>query len=630
MSRLRSAATSVAGVDRRTVLTAVGAVSLAAGVGFALRPTDSEAATATAATGQTPVAQSRPAAAAPLAPYRTGTTLATVSTPHGSGYRRLADGPGWQRVVRTELAKPKVGRDKRRHALAAFVQFTDLHLQDVQHPLRLEYLRAAHQDVWRPHEALTVPGAVSLVERVNALRGAPVTGAPLQFVMTTGDNTDNNARSELEWFMKVMSGGRITPNTGDPRHYEGVQNSGLSLYWQPESTAGDGDKALGFPHLDGFLAAAIREVRSPGLDLPWYSTVGNHDALPLGIYGAHGDPYLAEAAIGGKKLFSVSAADAKKLQDSIWSGKDPKGAAYRDFLKSQASGMRSVTADESRALYTPAEYLKAHLDPAYQGHGPAGHGYSSANLDAGTQYYAFRIAEDVIGISLDTTDAGGHYQGSVGSAQLKWLEKTLQDNKGSHAVVFSHHTSDSMTNQRPDPAAPARCGTPARGGQRAGPARQCAGLGQRAQARERDHPAPQQRGRILLGDLHRLPHRPPAPGPHHRAGRQQGRHDLPVHHPDRVRRPGPHRLHRLLPDRTGLPLPRVGLQRPRREDRPGGQLGRPQHGTGPQEGLTHTPGRHGTGRHGTGRTGIFPRPHTTGWGKTCESAPSWRAPPPCS
>ena len=131
--------------------------------------------------------------------------------------------------------------------------------------------------------------------------------------MTTGDNTDNNARSELEWFMKVMSGGRIIPNTGDPRHYEGVQNSGPSLYWQPESPPGATYKALGFPHLAAFLAAAIREVRSPGLNLPWYSTVGNHDALPLGIYGAHGDPYLAEAAIAGKKLFSVSAADAKKL-----------------------------------------------------------------------------------------------------------------------------------------------------------------------------------------------------------------------------------------------------------------------------------------------------------------------------
>jgi metallophosphoesterase (TIGR03767 family) len=452
MSRIRSVAASALEVNRRTVLAAAGAVSLSAGVGYALRPTDSQAATAAAA----PVAHSRQApAAAPLVPYTKGTTLASVAAPLGSsGYRRLGDGPGWGRVVRSELAAPKSGRAGRRTALAAFVQFTDLHLQDVQHPLRLEYLRSHDVHAWRPHEALTVPGAVSLVERVNALRGAPVTGAPLHFVMTTGDNTDNNAHSELEWFMKVMSGGRITPNSGDARHYEGVQNSGLKLYWQPDSALRDGDKALGFPQLKGFLAAAIREVQSPGLKLPWFSTVGNHDALPLGCYGSHGDPYLAEAAIGGKKLFSVSAGDAQKLQDAIKNAKDPKGTGYRDFLKAHARSMRSVTPDEKRAPYTQADYLKAHLDPAYQGHGPAGHGYSSANLDAGTQYYAFRISDDVIGISLDTTDAGGHYEGSIGTAQLNWLDRTLKDNKDSYAVVFSHHTSKTMDNTRPDPARP--------------------------------------------------------------------------------------------------------------------------------------------------------------------------------
>ncbi|GGS45438.1 TIGR03767 family metallophosphoesterase [Streptomyces cinerochromogenes] len=455
MSRIRSVAASALEVNRRTVLAAAGAVSLSAGVGYALHPTDSRAATPPAE-GEAPVSDSRRAAAtAPLAPYSKGTTLASVAAPrNGSGYRRLGDGPGWKRVVRAELAAPKSGRAERRTALAAFVQFTDLHLMDVQHPLRLEYLRSHDVHAWRPHEALTVPGAISLVERVNALRGAPVTGAPLHFVMTTGDNTDNNAHSELEWFMKVMSGGRITPNSGDPRHYEGVQNSGLKLYWQAASGARDHDKALGFPHLTGFLAAAIREVRSPGLNLPWYSTVGNHDALPLGCYGSHGDRYLAEAAIGGKKLMNVSAADAKKLQDTIKNAKDPRATGYRDFLRAHARSMRAVTPDEKRAPYTQADYLKAHLDPAYQGLGPVGHGYSSANLDAGTQYYAFRISDDVIGISLDTTDAGGHYEGSIGTAQLKWLDRTLKDHKDSYAVVFSHHTSTTMTNTRPDPARP--------------------------------------------------------------------------------------------------------------------------------------------------------------------------------
>lgn len=451
MSRIRSVA-AIPAINRRTVLAATGAAAVSAGVGYALRPTDSQAAT----TDTTKVvAQSRKAPAAPLAPYTKGTTLASVAAPRtSSGYRRLGDGPGWSRVVRSELAAPKSGRAGRRTALASFVQLTDLHLTDSQHPSRLECLRSTDKGAWRPHEALTVQGAISLVERINALRGAPVTGTPLHFAMTTGDNTDNNAKSELEWYMKIMSGGRMTPNSGDPRHYEGVQNSGLKLYWQPESTVRDGDKQLGFPHLQGFLAAAIREVRSPGLNLPWYSTVGNHDALPLGCFG-HGDSWLAEYAVGGKKLMSLSAAEGKKLQDAIRANKDPKGTAYRDLLKAHARDMRSVTPDESRAPFTRADYLRAHLDPAHRGNGPVGHGYSTANLDAGTQYYTFRIADDVIGISIDTTDPGGHYNGSIGTAQLKWLDKQLRDNKDSHVIVFSHHTSQSMANtSNVDPAHP--------------------------------------------------------------------------------------------------------------------------------------------------------------------------------
>jgi metallophosphoesterase (TIGR03767 family) len=455
MSRIRSVAGST-GIHRRSVLAATGAVALSAGAGYALRPSDSQAATSAASGSQgAALASSRKAPTAPLAPYTKGTTLASVAAPRGSsGYRRLGDGPGWQRVVRGDLAAANSGRAGRRTALAAFVQLTDLHIIDAQHPLRLEYLRSTDVHAWRPHEALTVQGAIALVERINALRGGPVTGAPLHFAMTTGDNTDNNAKSELEWFLKIMSGGRITPNTGDPRHYEGVQNSGLELYWQPDANIRDADKQLGFPHLDGFLKAAIREVRSPGLNLPWYSTVGNHDALPLGCYASHGDSYLTELAIGGRKLMDVSTAEAHKLQDAIKNSDDPQGVQYHDFLKAHARAMRSVTPDEKRAPFTPAEYLRAHLDPAHRGLGPIGHGYSWANLDAGTQYYAFRIAGDVIGISLDTTDPGGHYEGSIGTAQLRWLDRTLRENKDAYAIVFSHHTSKSMGNTRPDPAHP--------------------------------------------------------------------------------------------------------------------------------------------------------------------------------
>ncbi|SEC47090.1 metallophosphoesterase, PPA1498 family [Streptomyces sp. 2224.1] len=455
MSRIRSAAT----FDRRTFFTATGAVGAATGLGlaFGVGP-DRQAEAATVTSGPAPAAPVPvEAPAVPRAPYTRGTTLAGVSAPRGSGgYRRLGDGPAWDRVVRADLATAHGGRDKRRTALASFVQFTDLHLVDVQSPLRYEYLRAETASAWRPQEALSVAGAVSLVERVNALSGGPATGAPLSFVMTTGDNTDNNSKLELEWFLTAMSGGRITPNSGDPRRYEGVQDSGLTLYWQPERALRDADKERGFPRLDGFLAAAIRTVHSPGLHLPWYSTVGNHDSLPGGCY-APGDPFWTEIATGGRKLETLPAAEAAKVWKAVKDGLDPEGADFKRLLTAHAKQARRVTPDERRAPFTRAEYLRAHLDPAHTGPGPHGHGYTSAHLDGMRLYYTFRVSDDVLGISLDTTDPGGHYTGSVGDAQLRWLERTLKENeKGekAHVLVFSHHTSKTMNNTRPDPARP--------------------------------------------------------------------------------------------------------------------------------------------------------------------------------
>ncbi|WP_336052274.1 TIGR03767 family metallophosphoesterase [Streptomyces sp. CA2R101] len=455
MSRIRSAAT----FDRRTFLTATGAVGAATGLGlaFGVGP-DRAAQAATVTSGPAPAAPVPvDAPAVPRTPYTRGTTLAGMSAPRGSaGYRRLGDGPAWDRVVRADLATAHGGRDKRRTALASFVQFTDLHLVDVQSPLRYEYLRAETASAWRPQEALSVAGAVSLVERVNALPGGPATGAPLSFVMTTGDNTDNNSKLELEWFLTAMSGGRITPNSGDPRRYEGVQDSGLPLYWQPERALRDADKKRGFPRLDGFLAAAIRTVHSPGLHLPWYSTVGNHDSLPGGCY-APGDPFWTEIATGGRKLETLPAAEAAKVWKAVKDGLDPEGADFKRLLTAHAKQARRVTPDERRAPFTRAEYLRAHLDPAHTGPGPHGHGYTSAHLDGDRLYYTFRVSDDVLGISLDTTDPGGHYTGSVGDAQLRWLERTLKENeKGekAHVLVFSHHTSKTMNNTRPDPARP--------------------------------------------------------------------------------------------------------------------------------------------------------------------------------
>ncbi|MEV0599831.1 TIGR03767 family metallophosphoesterase [Streptomyces sp. NPDC050315] len=451
MSRTRSAAT----LDRRTFLAATGVAGAAAGAGLTLGLSGRPATAVPTQAGPAPFApQPVDAPAVPPVPFRRGTTLDSVAAPLGTtGYRRLGDGPAWSRVVRTELAAARSGRDERRTTLASFAQFTDLHLVDVQSPLRYEYLRAQTASAWRPQEALSVAGMVSLIERVNALKGGPATGSPLAFVMTTGDNTDNNSKIELEWFLGAMSGGRIVPNTGDPRHYEGVQDSGLKLYWQPDSGLRDADKQLGFPRLPGFLDAALRTVHSPGLDIPWYTTVGNHDQLPGGCY-APGDSYWTEIATGERKLETLPADQAEQVWKAVKKGLDPTGADFKELLRANRRHTRQVTPDPRRAPFTRAEYVQAHLDPAYDGAGPHGHGFTEANVHDDQLYYSFQVADDVIGISLDTTDPGGHYTGSVGTAQLNWLERQLKEHKDSYVLAFSHHTSKTMDNTRPDPARP--------------------------------------------------------------------------------------------------------------------------------------------------------------------------------
>lgn len=449
MSGIASAALSA--LNRRSFLLVSGATVAGSGLGIALGPASQRATATPPASG---VPAQGVARSSTTRGGTTGTTFQSVATPHGTdGYRRLYDGPGWKYVLRTDLAGAKAGRESRRTTLACFVQFTDTHVTDVQSPLRTEFFRAAQPSAWRPQESLTAVGLTSLVERVNALGGGPVTGKPVQFVMTTGDNTDSNSHLELRWFLTAMTGGRILPDSGDPTAYEGVQNSGLALYWQPDAALRDNDKTrYGFPRLDGFLPAAVRQIHSPGLHVPWYSTVGNHDMLGSGAY-AH-TSFWAELATGHRKLESIPAADAARLIKIVHSGTDPTGSAVADAFRAYARKSRTVTADERRAPVSPQQYLAAHLDPAYRGAGPVGHGYSRDNLAAGTLYYTFRIADGILGVSLDTTNRGGHYTGSIGTAQLNWLKRTLRDNADSAVLVFSHHTSTSMENYNPDPTRP--------------------------------------------------------------------------------------------------------------------------------------------------------------------------------
>ncbi|MEV0945882.1 TIGR03767 family metallophosphoesterase [Rhodococcus sp. NPDC049939] len=443
----------MADINRRSFLTFAGLGAVGA-VGFGTRPWGLQYA------GAVPLPTSSIASIA-------GTTLEAAAIPVGSaGYRKLGPGPGWGSVVRTELAEAKSGREDRRRALASLVQLTDVHMVDAQSPVRVEYMHPMEGSAFRPQETLTTQGLAALVRRVNSLASGPHTGRAFDAVVTTGDNTDNKEFIELDWFLTSMNGGTITPNTGDLTTYEGVQNSGADLYWNPGSSITDMYKREGFPELPELLNAAITSFESPGLNTPWYCVFGNHDDSVQGVLP--NDIGLLERMYTGTEKFEVpSEKEAMSAGSAAGSG---SAGDFLTALSAFTTPPRTVTADPRRQPFTPAQFIAEHLKPDNTGPGPVGHGFAPDAGETGIGYYSFEMAPGVVGISMDSTNRAGYVDGSLGEAQFKWIEQTLIegsnryfDTGGSPVsrsgddtwfILFSHHTSDTMDNLEPDPADP--------------------------------------------------------------------------------------------------------------------------------------------------------------------------------
>ncbi|GAA4193300.1 TIGR03767 family metallophosphoesterase [Gryllotalpicola kribbensis] len=400
-------------------------------------------------------AQARPAAHSPL--VTAGTTLETAAAPQGSaGYRRLTSGPGYGPVLREELAV-RASATASLTPLAALVQLTDLHIVDAQSPARFEMFAATNGSAFRPQEALGTHGAARLIARINSISAAPFTGRRLDAVVSTGDNTDNGELLELDWYLAVLNGGEIVANSGARTAWESVQSSGKSEWYNPELPVRDVYKGAGFPELPGFFGRVAAPHRSAGLSTPWYAVVGNHDDSVCGslsnLHAAWNDVY-----VGDVKFTRFATDAANRAVRTLWSNAGNSPAA-RSAVRALGELPRldrrwTVTADERRRPFTKADYVAAHLDPGNAGPGPVGHGFTSEDLAAGRSYYTARLAAGVLAVVLDSTNPAGLSHGSIADGQFRWLEEALATHPDDYIVVFSHHTSTSMDNRLPDPAAP--------------------------------------------------------------------------------------------------------------------------------------------------------------------------------
>ena len=319
---------------------------------------------------------------------------------------------------------------------------SDLHVLDAASPMRFEWIETlAHDPRWRPllhmhrpQEAL-VPWAVAA--HVDLLRSHPAPGTrglPIDLVVCTGDNIDNAQANELDAYLGLVAGGRVSlPAEGSPHDASDHRGAEPWPYWSPLPEVADTWKPRGYPAVADFFERVAEPIAAPGLDLPWTSLPGNHDLMVAGT--ALANAHLAAAAVGADKgLFPVPGFEPDDVLALFVDEPDR-------FL---GRGHRQVAADPTRRPIDLEAWLRAHV--------------AAGALGWDASHVARACADTVVHlphlsvVMLDTNHPLGDYQGSVGTAQLQWLDEqlTLLDDADRLAVLASHHGVDSLVNTRGD------------------------------------------------------------------------------------------------------------------------------------------------------------------------------------
>lgn len=374
-------------------------------------------------------------------------------TIRGDG-ERLEYGPGQGRMTRTLAAWDNT--KGKGIGLGGLKQLSDVHVIDEESPGRLEFFdncRGDYRDSFRPQDSLTTQVGNSMLEQLGAITAGPATGIPLEAVVTTGDNIDSNQYNEMRWFVDLLDGETVTPNSGADT-YDG--------YTKTET-----------PHAltDEQLALAQQPFDSVGTGLPWYVVFGNHDALIRGQVAFNFN--FNNLVTGSKKPF-----DPIETYDNCPGASGPTGPALAAFSGPYA---RTVPADPDRHFMTHDETVEELFVTTGQ---PVGHGLEAAPQDPRFQsragYYAWDIAPGILGVSMDTINWEGGSSGQLDDPQFQWVEEQLVNSSKRYydtggelqknpaatdkmIVLFSHHTSKTMSNPASDePAgAPYHCFKPA-------------------------------------------------------------------------------------------------------------------------------------------------------------------------
>jgi metallophosphoesterase (TIGR03767 family) len=433
------------------------------------------------------------AAAVPAAAAPRTTVEGTIQDRDGDNLLEPAPGEDYTVIGADEDFRPP-----RDGSIINFLQLSDFQMVDEESPTRVEFLDTTQRGpigpfsaAYRPQESLTTHITEAMVRQARNTT-SPITGDQLDLSILTGDNADSQQFNETRWFIDILDGGKkVDPDSGVPvpgceatagSVYDGVRGGGQGVgYWEPDASEGGEDGDGYSPRREENFAETGRDVtvrdfpdlferanepfQTIGLDMPWYSAFGNHDALVqgnspdayFGPFGASGETSnegyqaIATGCLKPSKLPPQHAENPEEFLARL--GSDPEGAvADAEPLVVPPDPRRCFLAkDEEFGGGAPGPcasggYVQQHFNTTGT---PVGHGFAERPPDAvlnNDGYYAFSPTAGLRFIVLDTvTDECGSVfcsEGSVDDTQFQWMRQEIEDAEaaGEYVLVFSHHT----------------------------------------------------------------------------------------------------------------------------------------------------------------------------------------------
>ena len=334
-----------------------------------------------------------------------------------NGYGNWHYGPGVASEKRLDLMPITYRAASATNAakLLNFFAITDIHITDEESPAQAIYFgyKGGSPSAYSAAMLYTTQVLDAAVQTVNALHKKN----PIDFGIALGDAINNAQYNELRWYIDVLDGKNINPDSGvkdDP--VPGPNND----------------------YQDAYKAAGLNT------DITWYQTFGNHDYLNMGSWPV--DDYLRQTYIGedilnvGSIFTDPLGGDSRGFYMGSIDGRTPYGdiigvGPVEDF----ASPPKVLAADPNRRSLSKKQWISEFFKTSSN---PLGHGFNQNNLDNEFACYSFEPKSNIPikVIVLDDTqkneDFDVHEQGYLDKERYDWLVSELDKGQNEDKLMI--------------------------------------------------------------------------------------------------------------------------------------------------------------------------------------------------